>query len=267
LSATVLLGALAPGLSRADQQQLARAGAYGHHPIKVLLVGDSIALTLGIGLDVGAQSGYGVTISNHATLGCDLDPQLEIFTSGKVGPATPGCREWRALWPFLTAAVDPQVVAFGVGRWEVSNHFYQGQWVHVGEKVWDDHVAADLQAAITMFHAYGAKVVLFTMPYVNPPNRQPDGQPWVENTPARARLFNQIVRQVARADPGVVTVVDLNKMLSPHGVYTTAIDGVTVRWSDGVHVTAAGGELLQRQILPVIDRLGLAVDPARAAKR
>jgi hypothetical protein len=265
LSVTVLLGSLAPGLSRSEQQQPARAVALGHHPIKVLLVGDSIALTLGIGLDVGAQSGYGVTISNHSTLGCDLDPQLEIFTSGKPGPATPGCRQWRALWPFLTAAVDPEVVALGVGRWEVSNHFYQGQWVHVGQKVWDDHVAADLRAAIAIFHEFGAKVVLFTMPYVDPPNRQPDGQPWVENTPGRARQFNQIVRRVARADPGVVTVVNLNKMLSPHGVYAPSIGGVTVRWSDGIHVTSAGGELLQPQILPVLARLGLAAEASRQA--
>jgi hypothetical protein len=255
----------APGLGPSEQTQLVQAGAFGRHPISVLLLGDSIALTLGIGLAAQSVPKYGVTISNHSTLGCDLDPQLEIETSGKPGPATPGCRDWRALWPFLTAGVHPQVVALGLGRWEVSDHFYEGHWVHVGEKVWDDHVASDLAAAIGIFRLFDARVVLLTMPYIDPGTAQPDGQPWSENTPARARLYNQIVEQVARRDPSEVSVINLNKMLSPHGVYTPVVDGVTMRWSDGIHITPAGGELLQRQILPALDRVGLEVLGARAA--
>ena len=65
------------------------------------------------------------------------------------------------------------------------------------------------------------------------------------------------MRQVARADPDEVSVIDLNRMLSPAGVYTTSLDGVAVRWSDGVHISLAGGELLQRQILPELGRIGL----------
>jgi hypothetical protein len=251
--------ALAPGLGRTEHADLVRAGAFGTHPVQVLLLGDSIALTLGEGLTIDARSKYGLTISNHASLGCDLDPTLEIFTSGKPGPATPGCTEWRALWPFLTAAVHPQVVALGVGRWEVSAHFYRGHWVHMGDPVWDDHVASDLRDAISIFHLFGARVVLFTMPYIDPSDRQPDGQPWAENTPVRAREYNAVVG-VAHADPREVTVIDLNKMLSPHGVFTPTVDGVTVRWSDGIHVTTAGGVLLQRQILPELDRLALQVE-------
>ena len=42
---------------------------------------------------------------------CDLDPQLQVFTSGAAGPATPGCDNWRGLWPFVIAGQRPQVVA------------------------------------------------------------------------------------------------------------------------------------------------------------
>jgi hypothetical protein len=259
--------AAAPGLSRHEHAALARSGAFGSHPVQVLLLGDSIALTLGVGLAVNDHSNYGLTISDHATLGCDLDPTLEIITSGKPGPATPGCNEWRGLWPFLTAAVHPQVVALGVGRWEVSDHLYQGHWVHMGDPIWDAHVASDLRHAISIFRLFGAKVVLFTMPYIEPSDRQPDGQPWPENTPGMARAYNAVVRQVARAEPKTVTVIDLNKMLSPHGTFTPTVDGVVVRWSDGIHVTTPGGVLLQRQILPVIDRLGLQVEAAAASRK
>src|SRR5580658_9511967 len=42
----------APGITPSLQAALVREGAYGSHPLRLLMVGDSIALTLGIGLAV-----------------------------------------------------------------------------------------------------------------------------------------------------------------------------------------------------------------------
>ncbi|MGA2473954.1 MAG: acyltransferase, partial [Acidimicrobiales bacterium] len=112
----------------------------------------------------------------------------------------------------------------------------------------------------------GARVVLFTMPYVDPSDRQPDGLPWSENMPSRVRAYNALVRQVARSDPGEISVIDLNRMLSPAGVYTASLDGVAVRWPDGVHISTAGGQLLQPQILPEIDRIGMEDETAARAQ-
>jgi hypothetical protein len=221
-------------------------------------------MTLGMGLSVGAQHAYGVSVTDDATVGCDLDPQLQVFTSGAAGPATPGCDNWRALWPFLIAGQRPQVVALGLGRWEVTDHLLDGRWVHIGEPAWNQHLTTDLQAAITILHSFGAKVVLFTMPYVDPRNRQPDGQPYSENAPARARAYNALVQQLAASRPGVVSVIDLNRMLSPSGVYTASLSGVDVRSSDGIHISVDGGELLRRQILPAVDRIGMEDEAARA---
>ena len=86
---------LAPGLSGSEHAALERAGAYGGHPVRLLILGDSIAMTLGMGLSVDSQRQYGVSVTDDATVGCDLDPQLQVFTSGAAGPATPGCDNWR----------------------------------------------------------------------------------------------------------------------------------------------------------------------------
>jgi hypothetical protein len=179
-----------------------------------------------------------------------------VLTAGTPGPATPGCQDWRTLWPFLAAVQRPQVVALGLGRWEVTDHLLDGQWVHIGQPAWDDHLMAELRTAIGTFHAVGARVVLFTMPYVDPTDRQPNGLPWSENSPARAQAYNALLWRLARAEPHGVSVIDLNRMLSPHGVYTSTLLGVDVRY-DRVHISPAGGELLQRQILPQIDRIGI----------
>ena len=94
---------LPPGLSSSEHAALERSGAYGPRPMRLLIVGDSIAMTLGEGLSVRSASAYGITVSDRATLGCDLDPQLEVLTVGHVGAGHAGlCELWRGLWPFLT---------------------------------------------------------------------------------------------------------------------------------------------------------------------
>jgi len=255
---------LPPGLTSSEHAALVRSGAYGPDPVRLMIVGDSIAMTLGEGLSVRSASSYGITVSDYATLGCDLDPKLEVLTAGTPGPATQGCQLWRGLWPFLTAEQHPQVVALGLGRWEVADHLLDGQWVHIGEPAWDNHLAADLRSAISIFHGFGARVVLLTMPYVDPNDRQPDGLPWPENLPTRVQAYNTLVRQLARSAPGEVSVIDLNRMLSPDGVYTTSLDGVDVRY-DGIHISPAGGQLLQSQILPDIARIGMEEETAARA--
>jgi hypothetical protein len=254
----------APGLSETEHAALVRAGAFGKKPIRVLLLGDSISLTLGVGLAVDSRARYGIALSNHATLGCDLDANLAIVTSGKIGPATPGCTEWRALWPFLTAYEHPQVVALGVGRWETSYHYFEGHWVDIADPLWEAHVASDLDEAIKIFTTFGAKVVLLNMPYLNVAQKNANGTPFLENTPALTDDFNRVETLVAAADPSQVSVIPLNKMLDPAGTYQDVIDGVATRWSDGIHISAAGGQFLQRDILPIIDRVALS---ARHPKR
>ncbi len=248
---------LAPGLSSPEHASLVKEGAFGRHPIKVLLLGDSIALTLGVGLVKESRSKYGIEVINHATLGCDLDPTLAIISSGKIGLATPGCPEWRGLWPFLTAYVHPSVVMLGVGRWETGYHYFGGHWVNITNAVWANHVASDLRAAIRIFTTFGAKVALLNMPYINPPDRQANGLPFPENTRHFVNDYNAVAARVAASDPAQVTVIPFNRMLDPDGHYTSEVDGVVTRWSDDIHVSSAGGEFLQRDILPLIGRIAL----------
>jgi hypothetical protein len=137
--------------------------------------------------------------------------------------------------------------------------------MHVGQPVWDLHLAAELTEGVKILSADGAKVVLFTMPYVDPSQEAPDGSPFTENQPSRVDAYNKLVTEVGQANPGVVTVIDLNKMLDPDGQFAMNVGGVIARWSDGVHVSDAGGELVQPKILPTVAALGLGVTLAPAA--
>ncbi len=231
----------------------------GAAPTTFLLLGDSVALTLGLGLSDQSANEYGVNVADEGELGCDLD-NVDVMQSGVETPATPGCPDWRTTWPQEMTFFHPDVVGLLIGRWEVTDHLYNGQWVHVGEPAWDAHLVAELNQAIDIFSAHGAKVVLFTMPYVDPSQEAADGQPFIENDPARADAFNRLLRQVADQRRATVTLVDLNKMLDPDGTYQSTIGGVAVRDSDGIHISIPGGELLRPKILPTIASLGCTVE-------
>jgi hypothetical protein len=62
---------------------------------------------------------------------------------------------------------------------------------------------------------------------------------------------------VAKHRAGVATLINLNKKLDPHGSFQLVVDGETVRWPDGVHISKTGGEWLQPFILPTVGELGL----------
>ncbi len=238
-------------------------GAVATGPTNFLLLGDSVALTTGLGLGVDSQSQYNVDLWDEGALGCDLD-DVDVLQSGTVTPATPGCPDWRTQWPTEVSFFQPTVVGLLIGRWEVTDHFYDGKWYHVGETFWDDHLAAELNQAVDIFTAHRAKVVLFTMPYVDPSQEAADGQPFTENDPTRMDAFNRILRQVAKERSSVVTLVDLNKLLDPDGHFQAVIDGVTVRTTDGIHITEPGGEWLRPHILPTIASLGCSARQAAA---
>jgi peptidoglycan/LPS O-acetylase OafA/YrhL len=245
------------GLPPAERGSLVAARAFTTDPIRFAIVGDSVGLTLGVGLDVDALHRYGVSIYNGGLLGCDLD-DVEVRLSGGVQPATQGCIGWRSTWRAGIKNIHPDVVGILIGRWEVSDHFYNGQWVHVGEPAWDRHLTAELDQAVGIASTYGAKVVIFTMPYIDPPVEAANGTPFPENEPSRMRAFNKLLVGVAASRKRVVTLVNLNKLIDPHGHYQLVVDGVTVRSTDGLHLTKAAGEWLQPDILPTVAALGLA---------
>ena len=50
------------GLSSTERRSLVTAGAFAGHPIRFVMVGDSVGLTLGVGLGVDSRDNYGVRL-------------------------------------------------------------------------------------------------------------------------------------------------------------------------------------------------------------
>ncbi|HVF04936.1 MAG TPA: SGNH hydrolase domain-containing protein, partial [Frankiaceae bacterium] len=203
---------------------------------KVLFLGDSVAQTLAAGL----PDGDGFDVVNEAQLGCGLVTGEYRYFGGQFRDL-PQCATWPDTW---RAAVDrhrPGLVAVLVGRWEVMDRKHEGEWRRLGDRAFDRYVTAQLDRAVDVLGAGGAKVAFLTAPYYLRGER-PDGGRFPEDDPARVDRFNALLREVA-ARRGVA-VVELGAALAPEGTFTRHINGTLIRY-DGVHVSAAGARLLR----------------------
>lgn len=245
-------GAPPPDLPPASPPQTARTRA-ATAPPRLLVVGDSVALTLAAGF-TPIQGKYGLDVVNRGWVGCGV-ARRSLASDGKtVWPAWPDCAEWPSHWSRWVNEANPDVAALMAGRWEVDDRFVNGQWTHLGNPAFDSYIAGELDTAITTLSARGAKVVLFTTPYYRP-TELPDGSISPADDPHRVDRYNVLLREAAARHARIARVIDLNAILCPAGKYTQTINGVEVRYSDGTHITKAGDALAAKSVLPMIRRL------------
>jgi peptidoglycan/LPS O-acetylase OafA/YrhL len=230
-------------------------GSDAANPERAVLIGDSMAVTLSRGLRVDAAD-WGISISNAASVGCDLDPESTVNVMGVVSRAPQGCPQWQTSWARLVAQTDPDVVVVLLGRWESIDRLYGGHWTHIGEPDFDAHLQSELSQIITIASSHGASVAFLTLPYIAETTVQPNGSPWDMNLPSRTDAYNSVVRAAVAEHPGQASVIDLNKMLDPNGHYVSSIGGVRVRDADDEHLSTLGGEWLRPLLLPQLVGLG-----------
>ncbi|MHB1444712.1 MAG: acyltransferase family protein [Acidimicrobiales bacterium] len=232
------------------------ATAAGRRPVRILLVGDSMAGTLGVGLAQVAGE-YGAQIVNEGQAGCSISMSGQIkVLDFQLDPSAPCVvNDPGALLSDMAGWVrqyDPDVVVY-LARSEVLNQQLQGQWLHLGDPVFDAWVRSRFQAMVPVLSSGGAKVVLMTTPYYDT-GEEGNGEPWPEDSPARVVEDNSIITSVA--GPVGATVLNLNGLTSPGGAFAPTMGGVALRCQDGAHFTAAGGRWLAAKLLPELVRLG-----------
>ncbi|HEV3266757.1 MAG TPA: acyltransferase family protein [Acidimicrobiales bacterium] len=223
---------------------------------RVLFVGDSLSLTVAIGIAPEAAQ-YGITIGGRTHVGCGIAVALPLNDHGTVGDPFPNCPTWPTWWSQDVAQLHPQVVALVMGWWETMDRMYQGRWQHLGDPAFDAYETAQLEKAVSILTATGARVALMTSPYFDS-GEQANGLPWDEDSPARVNRLNSIIESVAAGHKNSVFVVPLNQYLDPNGHFTWTIDGKVVRQSDGIHTTVDGGAYLAPKILPALAAIGSA---------
>ena len=212
----------------------------------VAIVGDSLADNLAEGLAAGGRQ-LGLPVFNAAISGCGVARSGAYRLSGRRTPLSPFCARWPEIWAERLRRDRPKVVAIQVGRHEVLDRLHEGAWANILEPRYLAYVRSELELAIRVGGADGAKVVLLTAPKFSRPGE------WPENDPARVDRFNELLRELASTHPEVV-LIDLAARTSPGSAYVDVVDGVALRL-DGVHYSRAGVEWIGGWLLPQLASL------------
>ncbi|HZP27630.1 MAG TPA: SGNH hydrolase domain-containing protein, partial [Acidimicrobiia bacterium] len=232
-------------------------------PTRILLVGDSVANSLAPGLQNLAATDY-FQLWNASVPGCGLASDLgQRYTAGWESQPPKCVPGWRDRWPAEVDQFNPQLVVALLGAQDTFDRRVDGRVYPFDSPSGQQLAMGELQQAVDILGKNGAHVVFLTAPYyvMGWPqqivvNRSQYNPAWIDR-------WNGFLHDLAAANPGKVSVVDLNRVLDPAGRWTDTVDGVTVRISDRMHLSPAGADLAAQSIMPQI----LAAIPPPAAER
>ena len=236
-------------------------------PIRVMVVGDSVANNLAPGL-LRAGPTQGLTVWDATVPGCGITQDVgeqHVWTWDRAGPGcSPG---WRQRWPAQVSEFNPDVVVVLLGTDDAFDRRIDGRIIPFDSTAGDLLTRSELQEAITILSSNGARVVALTTPY-SPPfltwprigtlDRSSYNPRWVDR-------WNGHLRALAIQNPSTVTIVDLNQFLDPGGEWTGTVNGVNVRGTDSMHVSPEGADLVAGWLGPQLVRLARAPAPTANA--
>ncbi len=204
-----------------------------NQPFTVSVFGDSIGWTMMHYLPPTP----GFRFIDHTVIGCSLVRGTPYRYIGQTLEQRPECDTWPGRWTTQIGQDRPDVALLIIGRWETVDRVNEGRWTHIGDPTFDGYLNAELQRALNIAGSTGVRVMVATVPYSRG-GEKPDGRLYPEDQPDRVNQWNTMLRNAVSQHPNV-SILDLNKKLSPDGVYTAKVDSIQVR-SDGVHLTAEG---------------------------
>ena len=221
-------------------------------PARVIVVGDSLAYTLGVGLMENEQR-FGVEVANAAMLGCAFDTTGRLSVGGDWEFQQPSCPGALQTWAGDANAVGAKAVIIELGyrdqfdwRGPLGTR-PAGGTEHLGQPAFDAYIKAQIEHAIAVLGAGGRrKVVFLSVPWSQPPD-DPSGSPPVAASPARHAAINALIAK-AVAGHANATVLDIDRVVSPSGHYQGSVNGKLCRF-DGIHFTLYCSELLQPDVL------------------
>ncbi len=261
--ATVVAGLLVASTAGAmtDVQYLSQQANTTHVPLvagapKILIAGDSVALTMHFYMDAATQSQAKWTGAER--LGCGVMRSGFVIGGQRDDPNT-RCDGITDLWRSRVNSAKPDLVVMVAGAWEVFDHVVDGKVVSPGTPAFDAQLRAQVQQAADILTSGGAPLVLLDVPCYGTDNHPGDAE---RSDPRRAAAVNAVYDAVAAHDPKV-TVLRWSRFLCPGGHFQAKIDGSLVR-SDGVHFTQAGAAIIWKWLTP---RLVAEARAHRAAVR
>ena len=243
-----------------------KATVHKRAPLRIMLVGDSVANSLAPGLAATAKA-HGYQFWNASVPGCGLGTDVGDRWFDEWRGVYPACLPgWRDRWPHELTMFRPDIVVGLFGAQDAFDRRLNGHIVHFDTPDGDALATDDLRSATTLLSSRGAHVVLLTTPYyvMGWPQkvqieRSPLNAPWIDR-------YNLLQRGVARHSGGRVSLVDLNRYLDPDGHWTDTVRGIKVRTFDRCHLSPEGAAFVAHWLTPKLPKLRLIATRPRSAR-
>jgi peptidoglycan/LPS O-acetylase OafA/YrhL len=215
-------------------------------PKRVLLVGDSLAFTLGVGMQSDEQR-YGVELADAGILGCAFTTTGQLDVNGAWQGQSAGCPNALKQWAQDERTLRAQAVVVELGYRDQFDWRINGKTERLGQPAFDASVQKQIDQYVKVLGRGGVPVVFLSVPYTHPPDL-PNGSPAPAASPARHAIINSMLRSAARLDPTHVQVLGIDKTVSPGNHYQSKVNGQLCRF-DGIHFSIFCSELLQPGVL------------------
>ncbi len=231
-----------------DGADEARAADFSSETLRILVVGDSLASTVGAGL-ITVQDEFGIAVRDATIIACGI-------VHGDVGreegwrPESEECVAQPEYWTAAIDEFDPDIVVLLGGFWESRDRRVDGEVFVFGSPEGEAYWREQFEDAITLLSSEGGSVVILTTPLF-PPGHAASPPDWV------VRTLNVFYGDLACSYSGRLTVLDLNGFLYPNGEYLPFINGINVR-GDGFHFSPAGSGMVADWLIPKLLSLGQA---------
>jgi len=231
--------------------------------VRILLLGDSFALSLSPGLKDAMASRGDAGMLIGAMVGCGFGRGGRNRGIGLDVAYSKECQdrdEWisRAL-----AFYHPDVVVAAGGMWDVTDRKPPGfaRWTHIGDPAYDRYLGGEIRHLADLAQSGGASLVWLDAPHWNPvytPANFMGRGPYPEADPTRADRYNQVLA-AALAGRARTWIIDIAGFLRglPGGEFAPDVR------ADGVHLTRTSTNVVAAWLLPQLVEAGRAT-PATA---
>jgi len=226
-------------------------------PLRIMVVGDSVGLSFGRGLELWAAETGAAIVQNDAIRSCSLGRHLRVrLPFGQEVPVPQACSEWDTKWPETIASFDPDVVVVLYTVWEIEwRQLPSGRWAIPGDPEFDRWQVSEYQTATDILTARGAQVLWL--------NTACDGKAIKRNDPYWIHDVKTLPKFAASRS--AVHLVDMNHLMCPNGPPNPDFGTVHDVRPDGSHFSDAGGLEVARWMMPIV--LGEQPAPPRIFPR
>jgi hypothetical protein len=235
-------------------------------PKRVLVLGDSVALTMGIQMFLD-QEDFGTIVDDAGILGCgfvtgyDVEFRSPFFPNKRFVPLNAPCNNEAAVWTSDVRSFQPQAIVTEMGWWDSYRHLINGKVSFLTQPQYDSLVEQRILGLIHSLRSVtGAPIYFLSVPWMQPAALQ-NGQPEPAASTASHNEINSLIRLAAQSST-TTHFVDISRYITPAGHFQADVGGGICRTSDGIHlyngsgkshsVHTECGKALQRGVLSMI---------------